>query len=68
MWKYLDNGSDQGSDWVELGFNDDDWNSGYAELGYGDGNETTLVGYGDDEDNKYITTYFRHMFMVVGFR
>ena len=65
LWKYLDNGSDQGSDWVELGFNDDDWNSGYAELGYGDGNETTLVGYGDDEDNKYITTYFRHMFMVV---
>ena len=62
-WKYLDNGSNQGSDWLEISFNDDDWNIGYAELGYGDGDETTVVGYGDDEEDKYITTYFRHAFI-----
>ena len=64
LWKYLDDGSDQETGWIELGFNDDDWNSGYAELGYGDDDETTVVGYGSDENNKYITTYFRHTFMV----
>ena len=65
LWKYLDDGSDQETDWIELGFNDDSWNSGYAELGYGDDDEATVLGYGDDENNKHTTTYFRHMFMVV---
>ena len=64
LWKYLDDGSNQGSDWTDNDFNDDDWSAGYAELGYGDGDEVTVVGYGPDENNKYITTYFRHMFTV----
>jgi hypothetical protein len=34
------------------------------ELGYGDGGEATVVGYGPDANNKYITTYFRHAFDV----
>ena len=33
LWKYLDNGSNQGSDWFEIDFNDDDWSIGNAELG-----------------------------------
>ena len=33
-------------------------------MGYGDGDEVTVVGYGPDENDKYITTYFRHMFTV----
>ena len=28
-------------------------------MGYGDGDEETVIDYGDDEDNKYITSYFR---------
>ena len=64
LWKYLDNGSDQGSAWIAIGFDDDSWDSGYAELGYGDGDETTVVEYGPDEDNKYITTYFRKVFTI----
>ena len=64
LWKYLDNGTNQGSEWFEVSYNDEDWNSGYAELGYGDGDEITVVGYGNDEDNKYTTTYFRHMFVA----
>ena len=40
------------------------WSSGAAELGYGDGDEATVVGYGPDAGNKYITTYFRHRFTV----
>jgi hypothetical protein len=63
-WKYLANGTDQGTTWRAGGFNDSSWPSGPAQLGYGDGDEATLVGYGPDPNNKYITTYFRYAFNV----
>ncbi|KPK48167.1 MAG: hypothetical protein AMK72_07385, partial [Planctomycetes bacterium SM23_25] len=63
-WRYLDDGSDQGTGWRYSGFNDIPWASGPAELGYGDGGEATVVSYGPDSGNKYITTYFRHTFTV----
>jgi len=64
VWKYLDNGSDQGTSWVTSGFDDTAWAAGRAQLGYGDGDEATVVSFGPDENNKYITTYFRHSFSV----
>lgn len=64
VWKYLDDGSDQGTRWTEPGFDDGDWPSGPAQLGYGDGDEATVVSYGPDPANKHITTYFRHVFDV----
>jgi hypothetical protein len=64
-WKYLDNGSDQGTGWRAAAFNDTGWKSGPAELGYGDGDEATLVGYGSNSSAKFVTTYFRHTFSVV---
>ena len=66
-WKYLDDGSDQGTAWQEIGFNDAAWASGPAELGYGDGDEATIVacsGVGNCNTNNYITTYFRYTFNV----
>ncbi|UCG56624.1 MAG: right-handed parallel beta-helix repeat-containing protein, partial [Phycisphaerales bacterium] len=63
-WQYLDDGSDQGDAWRETFFDDSTWLSGQAQLGYGDGDETTIVGFGPDDPNKYITTYFRHWFNV----
>jgi hypothetical protein len=68
VWKYLDNGSDQGAAWIARGFNDTAWKSGPAPLGYGDANgqsPATPVSYGPDANNKYITTYFRLGFPVV---
>ena len=62
VWKYLDNGSDQGTEWREMDFNDSSWASGPAQLGYSEGDEATLISYGPDPNNKYITTYFRHSF------
>ncbi|MHC4959675.1 MAG: hypothetical protein ACYTGN_15020, partial [Planctomycetota bacterium] len=62
-WTYLDDGSDQGTEWREVGFDDGAWSSGPAELGYGDGDEATTVDYGTKRD-KHITTYFRHAFTV----
>jgi hypothetical protein len=58
-WKYLDNGTNQGNKWKSKSFNDANWKSGPSELGYGDGDEATVVSYGPNANNKYITTYFR---------
>jgi len=64
VWKLLDNGSNQGTTWQQPGFDDSSWASGAAQLGYGDGDEVTVVSYGPDPNNKYITTYFRRSFNV----
>lgn len=65
IWKYLDDGSNQGTDWRKVSFNDSAWFSGPSKLGYGDGNESTIVSYGPDPANKPITTYFRKRFAIV---
>jgi acid phosphatase type 7 len=64
VWKYLDNGSNQGTAWQASGFDDSTWSAGAAQLGYGDGDEVTTVGFGPDSNNKFITTYFRRAFSV----
>ena len=66
LWKYLDNGTDQGTAWRNVGFNDAAWASGSSELGYGDvpADEATVVGFGPDPNNKYPTTYFRKVVTV----
>ncbi len=71
VWKYLDDGSDQGisaagTSWFgHPNYNDSFWLEGPAELGYGDsGNnrpEVTQVNGGPSGD-RFITTYFRHYF------
>lgn len=63
-WKYLDNGTNQGTAWKATSFNDAAWKSGKGQLGYGDGDEATVVGYGSNSSAKYITTYFRSTFTV----
>ena len=61
-WKYMDNGSNQNTAWRAIDFNDSGWRSGNTELGYGDGDEATIISYGSDANNKYITCYFRKSF------
>ncbi|MCA9200628.1 MAG: hypothetical protein KDA87_23975, partial [Planctomycetales bacterium] len=64
-WRYLDNGSNQGTAWRELDFvPDNSWGEGQSQLGYGDNDERTVVGFGDDPNNKHVTTYFRHEFNI----
>ncbi|MCB9136655.1 MAG: metallophosphoesterase [Anaerolineales bacterium] len=64
VWKYLDNGSNQGTVWHDPGYDDSAWAQGPAQLGYGDGDEATVISYGPDPNDKYITTYFRHTFNI----
>src|ERR1043165_6605170 len=64
VWKYLDSGTDQGTNWITPSFNDTAWKSGPAELGYGDAPgrpEATVVednptpGYTAADTNRFIT-------------
>jgi hypothetical protein len=68
IWKYLDNGSNQGTNWSQRTFNDAAWASGAAELGYGDSSdgfpENTVVSYGPSSSSKFVTTYFRRAFVA----
>jgi hypothetical protein len=74
VWRYRDDGSNQGTTWRDPGFDDSSWQTGPAQLGYGDGDEATVVdcrpepglncGVGTPNDPKFITTYFRNTFDV----
>ena len=57
-WKYADQGPVP-MDWNTLAFDDNPWLQGNAELGYGEGDEGTVVSYGPSSSNKHMTTYFR---------
>ncbi|MFT5746962.1 MAG: hypothetical protein ACI920_002343, partial [Saprospiraceae bacterium] len=64
IWGFLDDGSNQGTAWQELDFNDGAWVTGQAELGYGDGDENTIVSFGGNANDKHPTTYFRKKFTI----
>jgi len=57
-WSYLDNGSNQGTAWKEVGFDDSGWATGFAQFGFGDGDETTEV------ESGHICYYFRKVIEV----
>lgn len=64
LWRYLDNGSNQGTAWRTRSFSDSHWNQGAAQLGYGDDDVLTKLNFGTDENAKFITYYFRHTFTL----
>lgn len=65
QWKYLDNGSDQGTAWRATSFNDASWSADTGTFGYNDPwitkciNACGTVSCAPACTNKYITTYFR---------
>src|SRR5262245_43475748 len=64
VWRFLDDGSNQGTSWTGLAFSDASWEGGPARLGYGGDGEVTTVSYGPNSSAKYITTYFRRSFDI----
>ncbi|MCX5643664.1 MAG: CotH kinase family protein [Phycisphaerae bacterium] len=64
VWRYSDMGVDLGTAWQQIGYDDAAWPAGPAPLGYGAGDEATVVGYGGVPSNKQITTYFRKSFTL----
>ena len=70
-WKYLDDGSNQGTAWRAADFDDSSWKSGAAPLGYSQsetrplfGSVNTVIDFGPDSSNKIPTYYFRTTFEV----
>src|SRR6266849_2056254 len=63
VWKYLDDGSDQGTNWREVAFDDRGWTNGVAPLGYGGVGEVTTINGGPETD-RFITSYCRQSFNV----
>ena len=62
-WRYWDKGA-PAAGWTAPGFNDLAWSFGRAEFGYGDEDETTVIGYGGNASNRHPAAYFRHTFTV----
>ena len=62
LWKYRDDGVDLGQAWRQPGYADAAWPSGPAELGYGDGDEATVLSFGPNPAAKFPASYFRHHF------
>ncbi len=58
-WKYLDGATAYPSNWNQTTFDDSSWSSGQAQLGYGDGDENTVISYGGNGSSKIPTYLFR---------
>jgi hypothetical protein len=58
-WRYRADASAAPVGWQTTDFNDASWPSGPAQLGFGEGDQATLI-----PDNNQITSYFRHAFTV----
>jgi Bacterial Ig domain len=61
-WKYLADGTNPGATWRDSGFDDSLWFTGLAELGYGDGDEFTLL----PSVPVHPTYFFRQKFTYSG--
>ena len=70
IWSYLDDGSDQGTSWRDANFDDSSWETGRGELGYGETDQATTVGFIDTTPGnpatttRNATTYFRRSFLL----
>ena len=58
-WKYLEDGSEPGTGWAVLGYNDNNWKSGTAQFGYGEGDESTVLRSNRTDGSVIQTFYFR---------
>ncbi|MDG2122550.1 MAG: lamin tail domain-containing protein, partial [Verrucomicrobiales bacterium] len=69
-WRYLGDGSDQGTGWRQTTYDDSTWKSGATELGYGEADQTAPAVDWIDTDpdtggpQRNATTYFRTTFDV----
>ncbi len=61
VWRYLDEGPDQGDAWLAVDFDDSSWKEGAGQLGYGDNDESTVLA---DKDPNVPSVYFRNTFAL----
>ena len=63
VWKYHSQGFIPAEGWMARTHDDSAWTSGPAPLGYGDGDEATVIPSGSGQ-LKYSASYFRHAFVL----
>jgi len=63
-WGYSDSGDELPAEWRETAYAEPGWKSGTAPLGYGDGDEATVISSGPSASEKNPVSYFRKQFMV----
>src|SRR5262245_39085731 len=61
VWRYLKGTAQPPADWNTRGFTDTGWAEGPAGIGYGDGDDATVL---DDMLGNYVTIYTRRSFPV----
>jgi hypothetical protein len=73
FWRYLDDGSDQGTAWRAPAFDDSTWVVGETHSGFGEADEATIVRCNvgqavgtpcDFDIDHFLTTYYRRTFEV----
>ena len=61
QWRYFKGTQEPPSDWKTVGFDDSDWLVGATGIGYGDGDDATIL---DDMQDSYLSLYARYAFEV----
>ncbi|MFI4859687.1 MAG: fibronectin type III domain-containing protein [Phycisphaerales bacterium JB063] len=64
LWRYSDAAQAPAEDWFAADYDDSQWKTGHARLGYGDDGEATTLSYGDNADEKHAIAYFRTTFAI----
>jgi plastocyanin len=64
VWKYATGPAAPASDWMTPTYNDSQWAFGLGVLGYGHASVHTTLDFGPDSTQKYLTSYYRHVFDV----
>lgn len=64
VWRYLDNGIDQGTNWRTAAFDDSAWPAGPAKFGTNDAGISTIIKIRTPAGLPLFTTYYRHAFTV----
>ncbi len=63
-WQFYDSPDSPSPNWYKADYDRSLWLSGFAEFGYGDGNEATITSFGEDPDNKPVSQYFAKKFTI----
>jgi len=64
-WKYYNDGTLPAANWMDKTFDDSGWPEDSSKFGYGEADESTVLDFGGDINNKYTTTYFRKSFKFI---
>jgi hypothetical protein len=63
-WQYNDTGTDLGTAWRPLTYNDTTWSNGVAQLGFNDNDEQTKIRSTNSSGAAISTFYFRQTFVA----